>query len=199
MPSVTMIDGMRPRVTSRPLTAPASAPTATPASRGRIRPPVLVATAPAATAHRPIMEPVDMSISPARITWLTARAMVPSTATEVRIDSRLEPLKNLSLLSEKTTSRPARNTRAGASGRAMNLRKASLRVPALPSAGVGARASLMVTLLSGAAGLRACPAPRRGGHDVLLRGLFPFELPGEASLSHNQYPVGHREYLFEFR
>src|SRR3712207_684363 len=143
------------------------------------------------------MEPVDMSISPARMTWLTARAMVPRTATEVRIDSRLEPLKNLSLLSEKPTSRTARNTRAGASGRAMNLRKASLRVPPVPSAGVGARASLMVTLLSGAAGSRASPAPRRRGHDVLLRGLFPLELPGEASLPHNQNPVGHGENLFE--
>src|SRR3712207_8321774 len=133
------------------------------------------------------------------MTWLTARAMVPSTATEVRIDSRLEPLKNLSMLSEKTTSRTARNTRAGASGRAMSLRKTSLRVFAPPSAGVGARASLMVNLLSGAAVFRASPAPRRRDHDVLLRGLFPFELPCEASLPHNQNPVGHGENLFEFR
>src|SRR5215203_4093248 len=195
-----MIDGMRPRVTSRPLIAPQRAPTATPVSRGRIRPPVLMATAPAATAQRPSIEPVEMSISPHRITWLTARAMVPSTATETRIDSRLGPLRNLSLLSEKASARTARNTRAGASGRSINLRKVSLRELPRSSAGVGARTSLIFgCLLSGTVGGRSVCTSGSCGHHLLLVGLAPPELPSDVSLPHHHDSVRHREDLLELR
>src|SRR5215207_6090964 len=186
-----MMDGMRPTVTSRPLRAPASAPTATPASRGRTSPPVLVATAPAATAHRPIIEPVEMSISPLRITWLTARAMVPSTATDTTMDSKLGPLRNLSLLSEKATNRTARNTRAGASGRSINLRKAS------PRCSAGARASLIPCLLPGIIGSGAIPSSGGRGHHLLLVGLAPPELAGDVAFPHDHDTVRHREDLLQ--
>src|SRR5215218_7735225 len=195
MPSVTMMDGMRPKVTSRPLTAPASAPTATPASRGRRRPPVLVATAPAATAQRPIIEPVEMSISPHRITWLTARAMVPSTATDTTMDSKLGPLRNLSLLSEKAANRTARNTRAGASGRSMNLRKVSPREP--PRSSLGARASLIPYLLPRVIGSGAIPSSGGRGHHLLLVGIAPPELAGDVAFPHDHDPVRHREDLLQ--
>src|SRR5918997_256088 len=197
MPSVTIMEGIRPRVTSTPLTAPASAPTTTPASSGRIRPPVLVATAPAATAQRPIIEPVEMSISPHRITWFTARAMVPNTATETTIDSKLVPLRNLSLLSEKATTSTARNTRAGASGRSINLRSMSPGEVPRCSAGVGARASLIAHLLPGVIGSGAIPSSGGRGHHVLLRGFFPIELSGDVSLPHDQDSIRHREDLLQ--
>src|SRR5919202_2225923 len=190
-----MMEGMRPTVTSRPLTDPHRAPTAMPASRGRIRPPLLIATAPAATAHRPIIEPVEMSISPHRITWLTARAMTPSTATESTMDSKLAPLRNLSLMSEKTTISAARKTRAGASGRTMNLRKAS---PAeVPRCSAGALASLIDRLLSRVLGSGAVPSSRRRGHHTLLSGLLPFELSRDPALPHDHYAVRHREDLLQ--
>src|SRR5829696_13973 len=197
MPSVTMIDGMRPAVTSTPLIAPQRAPTATPASRGRIRPPVLKATAPAATAHRPIIEPVEMSISPHSMTWLTASAMIPSTATEIPMDSKLDPLRNLSLLSEKATTSTARNTRAGASGRTINLRKASPEE--VPRCSAGARASVIAHTLSRVIGSRAISSSGGRGHHVLLRGFFSLELTGDAALSHDHDPVGHREDFFQLR
>src|SRR5918997_3378734 len=195
MPSVTIMDGMRPAVTSRPLTAPASPPAATPASRGRIRPPVLVATAPAATAQRPIIEPVEMSISPHRMTWLTASAMVPSTATEITIDSKLEPLRNLSLLSEKAATSTARNTRAGASGRNINLRKASPGEVLCCSA--GARASLIVRFLSCSVGGRAILPSGGRSHHLLLVGLVPAEFAGDPALAHDHDSIRHREDLLE--
>src|SRR5215204_541994 len=195
MPSVTIMDGMRPAVTSRPFIAPQRAPTATAASRGRIRPPVLKATAPAATAQRPIIEPVEMSISPHSTTWLTASAMIPSTATEITMDSKLVPLRNLSLLREKAATSTARNTRAGASGRTINLRRTSPRETLRPS--VGARASLIFgRLLSGPVkGRPTFPSGGRG-HHVLLGGYLPFEFPSDAALPHNQDAVGHRENFF---
>ena len=64
MPSVTMMEGMRPSVTREPLIAPHRAPTATAAASGTRNPPTLCAAAPPATAHRPSIEPVEMSISP---------------------------------------------------------------------------------------------------------------------------------------
>src|SRR3712207_459882 len=195
MPSVTMMDGMRPAVTSRPLTAPASAPAATPASRGRIRPPVFVATAPAATAQRPIIEPVEMSISPHRTTWLTAKAMVPSTATEITMDSKLEPLRNLSLLSEKATTSTARNTRAGASGRTINLRKAS--PGEVPRCSAGALASLIVHLLSCIVGGRSLLSSGGRGHHLLLVSLVPPEFAGDPALPHDHDSIGHREDLLQ--
>src|SRR5919107_3857208 len=197
MPSVTIMDGMRPAGTSRPLTAPASPPAATPASRGRIRPPVLVATAPAATAQRPIIEPVEMSISPHSMTWLTASAMIPSTATEITMDSKLEPLRNLSLLSEKATTSTARNTRAGASGLTINLRKASLGE--VPRCSAGARASLIAHPLSGVVRSGAISPSGGRGHHVLLRGFISLELTGDAALSHDHDPVGHRKDFFQLR
>src|SRR5918997_6136336 len=195
MPSVTIIDGMRPRVTSTPFTAPANAPTATPASSGRIRPPVLVATAPAATAQRPIIEPVEISISPHRMTWLTASAMVPSTATEITIDSKLEPLRNLSLLSEKAATSTARNTRAGASGRNINLRKASPGEVLCCSA--GARASLIVRFLSCSVGGRATLPSGGRGHHLLLVSLVPAEFAGDPALPHDHDSIGHPEDLLQ--
>src|ERR687898_1137853 len=190
MPSVTIIDGMRPRVTSIPLTAPASG--------GRIRPPVLVATAPAATAQRPIIEPVEMSISAHRITWLTARAMVPSTATETTMDSRLEPLRNLSLLTEKATTRTARNTRAGASGRTIHRRKPVPMAP--PSAVVGARASLIFGCLLSRT-IRGRPVFTAGGrgHHHLLIDLASPELAGDLALPHDHDSIRHREDLLQLR
>src|SRR3712207_2224976 len=197
MPSVTMMDGMRPAVTSRPLTAPASPPAATPARRGRIRPPVLVATAPAATAQRPIIEPVEMSISPHRMTWLTASAIVPSTATEITMDSKLEPLRNLSLLIEKATTSTARNTRAGASGRTSHRRNAAPAVPR--SAVVGAWTSLIFgPLLSGTIGGRPVLPSGGRGHHVLLVSLVPLELACDLALPHDHDPIGHREDLLQF-
>src|SRR5215217_42795 len=188
MPSVTMMAGMRPSVTSAPLSAPASPPTATPAKSGSRRPPVESETAPAAIAHRPSIEPVEMSISPHSITWLTARATTPSTATESTIDSRLEAVRNRSLASVKATRRTARNASAGASGRTRNLR--STASPAPRSA--DARASLIAGLLSG-----PLAAPGGGGHDPLLRGSFSIELSGDAALAHNQDPVGHGKDLLQ--
>src|SRR5215218_2211290 len=188
MPSVTMMAGMRPSVTSAPLSAPASPPTATPAKSGSRRPPVESETAPAAIAHRPSIEPVEMSISPHSITWLTARATTPSTATESTIDSRLEAVRNRSLASVKATRRMARNASAGASGRTRNLR--STASPAPRSA--DARASLIAGLLSG-----PLAAPGGGGHDPLLRGSFSIELSGDAALAHNQDPVGHGKDLLQ--
>src|SRR5215218_9315510 len=187
MPSVTMMAGMRPSVTSAPLRAPASPPTATPASSGRRIPPVESETAPAAIAQRPSIEPVEMSISPHNITWLTARATTPSTATESTIDSRLEAVRNRSLASVKATRRTARNARAGASGRTRNLRST-----ASPARSADARASLIAGLLSG-----PLAAPCGGGHDPLLRGPFPIELSGEAPFAHDQDPVGHRKDLLQ--
>src|SRR5918997_167072 len=192
MPSVTIIDGMRPRVTSTPLTAPASAPTATPASRGRIRPPVLVATAPAATAHRPIIEPVEMSISPHRITWLTASAMVPSTATEITMASRFVALRNSSLLSENAASRTARKTSAGASGRTSHRRHTAPEVSRC--AVVGAPTSLIAGPLSPCL-VVPVPAPGSRGHHVLLRSFAALELAANPALAHYHDPVGHREDL----
>src|SRR5215211_649114 len=189
MPSVTMIAGMRPSVTSAPLRAPASPPTATPASSGRRTPPVESETAPAAIAQRPSIEPVEMSISPHSTTWFTARATTPSTATESTIDSRLEAVINLSLASVKATRRTARNARAGASGRTRNLRTTA---PPAPPRSAGTRASLIAGLLSG-----PLATPGGGGHDPLLRGLFPLELSGDAALAHDQDPVGHRKDLLQ--
>src|SRR5215208_223040 len=194
MPSVTMIAGMRPSVTRAPLIAPARAPTATPARSGRRIPPVESETAPAAIAQRPSIEPVEMSISAHSMTWLTARAMTPSTATESTIDSRLEAVRNLSLASVKATRRTARNARAGAAGRARNLRTDS--PPAPPrSVGVGARVSLIAGLLSLVVGSVASPGG--GGHDPLLRGSFSLELSGDAAFAHDQDPVGHGEDLLQ--
>jgi len=53
MPSVTIMEGMRPSVTRVPLIAPHRAPTATAASSGNTNPPTLVATAPPATPDGP--------------------------------------------------------------------------------------------------------------------------------------------------
>src|SRR5215211_7611079 len=190
MPSVTMMAGMRPSVTSAPLRAPASPPTATPARSGRNSPPVERETAPAAIAHRPSIEPVEMSVSPHSTTWLTARATTPSTATESTIDSRLEAVRNRSLASVKTTRRTTRNARAGASGRTRNLRTTA--PPAPPRSAGAPRASLIAGLLSG-----PLAAPGGGGHDPLLRGYFPIELSGEAPFAHDQAPVGHRKDLLQ--
>src|SRR5918992_114829 len=175
MPKVAMMAGMPPRGTSAPLGAPARAPTATPVRSGRRIPPDESATAPAAIAQRPSIEPVEMSISPHSMTWLTARAMTPSTATESTIDSRLEAVRNMSLASVKATRRTARNARAGASGRTRNLLAAA--PPALPRS---ARASLIAGLLSG-----SFASPGGGGHDPLLR-RSALELSGDAAFAHYQ-------------
>src|SRR5215210_2706364 len=195
IPSVTMMEGMRPAVTSRPLIAPQRAPTATPASRGRIKPPAFRATVPAATAHRPIIDPVEISISPHSTTWLTASAMIPSTATEITMDSKLEPLRNLSLLNENAATSTARNTRAGASGLTINLRKAS--PGEVPRWSVGARASLIAHLLPGVVGSGAVPSAGGRSHHVLLRSFFPFELAGDPAFPHDHDSVGHREDLLQ--
>src|SRR5215210_53653 len=187
IPSVTMMEGMRPSVTRVPLIAPQRAPTATAAKSGSTNPPVLCAAAPPATAHRPSIEPVEMSISPQRTTWLTARAMIPSTATEVRIASRLVTLRNLPLKTEKTTTSKIRKASAGASGRRRYRRKpAPLSVPA-----AWALASLSLgNLLLGAACGR--------GHNALLGRLSPRELAGDTALAHHQDAVSHREYFLQF-
>src|ERR671920_859228 len=186
IPSVTMMEGIRPSVTRVPLIAPQRAPTATAATSGSKNPPVLCAAAPPATAHRPSIEPVEMSISPQRTTWFTARAMTPSTATEVRMDSRLGTLRNLSLSTEKTTTSKIRKASAGASGRRRYRRnRASPSVPA-----TRALASLILgnPLLS-TAGSR--------GHHALLSRLSPRELGRDTALAHHQHAVSHREYFLK--
>src|SRR5215212_7691363 len=186
MPSVTIMEGMRPSVTRVPLIAPHRAPTATAASSGNTNPPTLVATAPPATAHRPSIEPVEMSISPQRTTWLTARAITPSTATEIRMDSRFVTLRNVSLKTEKTTTSRIRKASAGVSGRPSTRR--NLVPPSAFAAWVPA--SLVIRhLLLGTAGGR--------GHHLLLGRLIPRELAGDATFAHHQDAVRHREYLLE--
>src|SRR5918912_244634 len=137
-------------------------------------------------------------IAPQRAPTATpASAMIPSTATEITMDSKLEPLRNVSLLREKPTTSTARNTRAGASGRTMNLRKTSPRE--VPRCSPGARASVIAHLLSGVIGSGAIPSSGGRGHHVLLRGLFSLELTCNAALSHDHDPVGHREDFFQLR
>src|SRR5919112_842272 len=184
IPSVTIMEGMRPSVTREPLMAPQSAPTATAAASGTRNPPVVCAAAPPATAHRPSIEPVEMSISPASTTWLTARAMTPSTATEVRMDSRLETLRNSPLNTEKATTSRMRKASAGASGRPRTLRNPS------PPPAFAALASLILgNLPLGTAGCR--------GHNALLRRLPARELARDSALSHHQDAVGHGEDLLQ--
>src|SRR5215210_1001449 len=187
------MEGMRPSVTKSPLTAPARAPTATPARSGKKSPPALVATAPEVTAHSPSIEPVEMSISPQRITWLTASAMTPSTAIEVRMDSRLPTCKNRSFASVNAATSTTRKIRAGASGRARNLRNTVPPAPRLPApASLIARHLLTWTV-------RARPASGGRGHDILLGGLPTPELAADAALAHHQDAVGHREDFLELR
>src|SRR5215207_5512326 len=184
IPSVTMMEGIRASVTRVPLIAPQRAPTAT--SSGNRNPPVLCAAAPPATAQRPSIEPVEMSISPQRTTWFTARAMTPSTATEVRMDSRLGTLRNLSLSIEKATTSKIRKASAGVSGRPRYRRnRASASVPA-----TRVLASLILgNLLLSTAGSR--------GHHALLGRLSPRELARDTALAHHKHAVSHRKYFLQ--
>src|SRR5918994_2094893 len=123
-------------------------------------------------------------IAPQRTTWFTARAMTPSTATEVRMDSKLGTLRNLSLSTEKATTSKTRKASAGVSGRPRYRRnRASPSAPAT-------RASLILgNLPPGGAGSR--------GHHVLLGRISPRELARDTALAHHQHAVGHREYLLQ--
>src|ERR671915_1812480 len=114
--------------------------------------------------------------------------MTPSTATEVRMDSRLGTLRNLSLSTEKATMSKARKASAGVSGRPRYRRnRASPSAPA-----TRALASLILgDLLLGSAGSR--------GHHALLGRLTARELARDAALPHHQHAVGHREYLLQLR
>src|SRR5215210_6062586 len=135
-----------------------------------------------------------MSISPHSMTWLTASAMVPSTATETRIASRLVALRNLSLASVNAATSTARNSKAGASGRTIHRRRA----PPEASLSAVARASLISgCLLSGAVGGLPIPTSRGRGHHLLLARLTPPELARHPALPHDHDPIRHREDLLQ--
>src|ERR687897_749459 len=113
-------------------------------------------------------------IAPQRTTWFTARAMTPSTATEVRMDSRLGTLRNLSLSTEKATMSKTRKASAGVSGRPRYRRNRSS--PSVPA--TRALASLILgNLLLSTAGSR--------GHHALLGRLSPRELARDTALAHH--------------
>ena len=125
-----MIEGMRASVVEPAVDARRSRrrpPCA--ASSGRISPPTAVPTAPTTTAHTPSIEPTEMSMSPARMTWLTPSATIPSTATEARMPAELSRREEAVGEHAKITTSTARNTTAGAAGRAQRrgARRAGVR------------------------------------------------------------------------
>ena len=103
VPSVTMNDGRRMRVTSRPLTSPNSAVTPMPhpiASTGGM--PSVVAKRVITMPPSAISMPHDRSMPPVRITSVWPMAITPTTATCCRISEKFSPLKKRSVVAPKT-------------------------------------------------------------------------------------------------
>src|SRR5918992_1616478 len=188
VPSVTTIAGTFPTVTSRPLTTPKPAPSATPKSTisgiARSGEPRIVSAQ--TNAVNPTIEPTERSMFRVRTTSVWPTATIERSETDSRISSMFPGRrKRGSWMATTRTSKPRASAMPTSRTRpTMSSRRAVRGRGRSSTCSEAATVSVMGHRLAG-----------RGAHDRLLVGLVARELAGEASLVHDQHAVRHREHL----
>ena len=124
-PSVAMIEGTRPIVTSSPLSAPIKVPTSNDPASGTQNPPAAIARFPNTKAQTASTEPTETSISAVRITWFTARPTIAMMIACSRMEVKFSTAKNPLVVSEKATTSKPRKSAAGVAGLAKNVQSHS--------------------------------------------------------------------------
>ena len=107
IPSVTMMEGIRPYVTSRPFVSPRAVPSSsvrpTPAATGQCAW-VGDVSCPSTAASRPSCAPTEMSISPRTITKVSPQATMTVGAADTSMSRRLPGATKAGLISPTASS-----------------------------------------------------------------------------------------------
>src|ERR1041384_3632892 len=194
MPSVAMNDGSLSRAMTKPLTMPAAARVASPATMpSGIGSCQLVITTPAITAESDRTVPIDRSMPPAMITNVTRRASTPLTAVASRIPTMLSNCRKLGEANENTTTIAISTPNASSVWTALGAPPPRPRRVGRDVLGPRSSWGVGWSMFGPRGG-----APRRMGHDLLLAGSAG-QLRRDLPLAHHEDAMAHAQHLGQLR